>query len=364
VNLPPQAGPARDAAILARIGSKDYDPIVWAELPVSGAGHDVTLYAMADALKMDGVRINVSARVAQQIADALQCVLLTAKLADLLWLARSPATLLPSPQPIASSTLSTEQHSSRIDAQLAAAGLAPTPAAPAVYQTVGKHWILDNDTASHAGKACNYGWHFPGASFDGQTWEPAVTAGLRVVQGRGWAHDVDHVDYSQTCVLAARACDVDGSKRDLVDVYVDPQLAPLVSAQGPLKFTRQPGVALYAAPPDVWIPIKPPSVGACPDVQLAPLASVVPWSGTAPANLQAWATAMLRYPLGTIIRDTVSGVPVVARLECHDYYGAHPELAPKWHKGVSLYRPAQADALGKLQPLLSPPPGWPGSSTA
>jgi hypothetical protein len=366
VNLPPQAGAERDAAILARIGSKDYDAITYAELDLTGGGHELAVYVFADALKMDGVRLNVSARVAQQIADVLSCALLTAKLADLLYLARTPATLLPSPQPISSSTAAMVAHSARIDAQLAAANLPPAPGAGSgsIYQSVGKHWILDNDTLSHTGRACNYGWHFPGSSFDGQAWEPSVTLGLRVVQGRGWAHDVDHVDYSQTCVLASRSCTVDGQKRDLLDVYQDPSLASLVSAQGPLKLTRQPGVALYSSPPDVWIPVKPPVVSSCPNVGFAPLVNVLPWSGVAPAALQTWSMAMLRFPLGTVIRDTVNGVPIVARLECHDRYMAHPELPPAWHKGVTLYRPAARDASGKLVALTSPPPGWPGSSSA
>jgi hypothetical protein len=364
INLPPQAGAARDAAILARVGSKDYDPIVWVELTsrTADGAHEASFYAFADALKLDGVRVDVSARVAQQIADVLGCVLLTARLADLLYLART-ASLLPSPQAIASTTVAMGEHSARVDAQLAALDLPPSPARGSVYQTVGKHWILDNDTLSHPGRACNYGWHFLG-TFAGSAWEAAVSGGgLRVVQGRGWAHDVDHVDYSQTCVLLSQTCTVDGQQRDVRDVLASAELAPLASAQGPLRIVRQPGVAPYAAPPDVWIPVSPPSLSRCPDLGLAPLANVVPWTGAPPATLQAWASAMLRYPLGTVIRDTVGGAPIVARIECHYGYGAHPEQPGTWHKGVSVYRPATLDASsGKLVPVTSPPAGWPGSS--
>jgi hypothetical protein len=234
------ANPAYDTAVLANLSQVQ---VVWVPLASNTPdGHNATFYVTADALKLEGVRFNVSARLQQRIADALGCLLLTAKLADLLWLQRG-VTLLPSPQAITSSTKAMQQHSARVDALLQAG----SPQGP-IVQSVGKHWILDNDTLSHPGKACNYGWHFPGTSLGGSKWGAAVTPPLRLIQDRGWFHDEKHIDYSQTACLVSRACLVDGVKRDLADVLRDPQLAPLVSHQGPLRLLRQPGVSLDSCP--------------------------------------------------------------------------------------------------------------------
>src|SRR5208282_630697 len=94
----------------------------------------------------------------------------------------------------------------------------------------------------HKGKAENYGWHFNGAKFDGQAFEPAVTPPYRVIQGQGYAHDRSHVDYSQTCVLVQRKCKVDGASMDIQQVLQSPELAKLASHEGVLRVLRQPGV--------------------------------------------------------------------------------------------------------------------------
>ena len=115
-------------------------------------------------------------------------------------------------------------------------------------------------------------------------------------------------------------------------------------------------------PADVSIPLRPPQVGQCPHAAMPPLSNVLPWSGPPPAGLQTWAAAQLVYPLGTVIRDTVGGLPVVARIECHYAFGAHPEAPGFWHKGTSVYRPAQRVGA-QLVALTTPPPGWPSSSS-
>jgi hypothetical protein len=76
-------------------------------------------------------------------------------------------------------------------------------------------------------------------------------------------------------------------------------------------------------------------------------------------NVTSWSRDQLRYPLGTIIADVIDGRPVIARIETHDYYGANPGLAPRPHKGTSLY--ALADSTGA--PIETPPTGWGGPGT-
>lgn len=240
------AGPGRDRDkwIYDAVAAKAFEASFSEILSVAG-GHEAKFYVFSDALKVEGIRVNVSAELQQRIADLLGCRLLTPKLADLIWSQRE-VTLKPHPRQITSSTSAMIEHSHRIDADLAR--MAENPVGKLLC-TVGKHWVIDSDMLSHPGRAENYGWHFEGPNFQGITGE--VVASLmkdksgrymRLIQGRGWAHDMRHVDYSQTCVLVSRACLVDGKKADLDTVLTDPSLAPLASHNGVLKILRQPGV--------------------------------------------------------------------------------------------------------------------------
>ncbi len=121
-------------------------------------------------------------------------------------------------------------------------GGAPPWAPAPIVQSVGKHWCITNKIASN-NKAANYGWHFKGATFGGEKFEATVSLpGVRVIQGVGTAHDRAHSDYSQTCILAAQECQYQGVDRRLSDLLVDPEASKLLSVEGPLVITRQPGV--------------------------------------------------------------------------------------------------------------------------
>lgn len=241
--LPPVHGPARDEAILNYIRSGDY-AVDLRPITSTYSGTNATFFVFADALKIQGVRINASAQLQQTIADMLGCMLLTPKVADLAWM-QATVRLPPFPRPITSTTEGMIQHSADIDKALSALRVPPD----AFIQTVGKHWLIDNDLLLKPGKAENYGWHFNGASFGGIKGE--VNASLqkgpdgqyiRLIQGRGWAHDMTHVDYSQIVVLMSQMCEVDGQIMRTADLLRDPSLAPLASHQGVMKVLRQPNV--------------------------------------------------------------------------------------------------------------------------
>jgi hypothetical protein len=268
MDLPASAGSSRDQAILSAIRSSNYS-VPWATITSDIPGHHGEFRITADALKVEEVRINVSAYLQQQIADLLSCMLLTAKLADLIWLQRS-VTLPPFPQPTTnmSSTAAMVQASTTIDQALAAQG---NP--QGIIATVGKNWVLDNALLQPNGApvlkstgrpaACNYGWHFATPTFQGQKWDPCASGlpGCRLIQGRGTAHDLGEVDYSQICLLVARSCFVDGVSMDLAQVVQDPVLAPLATLGTPLRLTRQPGV------PELLPISQPPCVGpGCPEL--------------------------------------------------------------------------------------------------
>lgn len=239
--------PAREAYILAAVEAHEAETS-WSEITSSVPGHSASFSIMADALKIEGVRVNVSARLQQQIADLLGCSLMTARLSDLRWMQRS-VTLLPFTRPITSDTPAMIEQSAKLDAALTAQG---NPVG--IVGTVGKHWLLDQALATPhlPNMAINYGWHATRAAFSssrlgGIPIELGVTIGddkqyLAMVQGRGSAHNFAHVDYSQVCVLVARACVADGTAMDLLDLLKDPVLAPLASHSGRMTVFRQPGV--------------------------------------------------------------------------------------------------------------------------
>lgn len=353
INLPPENGPARDAAILTRVRMGDHDPIRWTNITGSKGGHSVTLRMFAWPLMMDGVIVNVSARLQQQIADVLKCSLPTCTMVDLQWLARA-VTLLPSAQPITSSTAGMEEHSARVMAALAAAGgwNAVGDRAAATY---GKNWCIRKATVtSYPGKFCNYGWNFPGTSYGGAS-AHCVTPGLYCIQDPGWHHDPTHTDYSQECMLVSLACAADGALADVREVLVSPALAPCVSDEGalPVSALRVPGMPLLPQPTGVStsaveLPLHPHDPSECPNVDLGELAQIAPW-GMPSLGVQEWAGTLLVYPLGTVVRDVVDGEPIVGRLECHP-----PSTdIPRPHKGVTVYRPTDAAGV----PLRA----WPAS---
>jgi hypothetical protein len=234
---------AREAYILEQVQIGAYEAR-WSTVTSSIGTASAVFIVMADALKVEGVRVNVSAKLEQQLADTLNCSLLTPKLADLIWL-QSAVRAAPYPRQITSSTQAMIEHSQKLDKLLVSLG---NPIG--LLSTVGKHWVLDKALTSHPGYAENYGWHFSGASFQGITGEvvatltkdPKTGAYYRLIQGCGWAHDIHHADYSQTCVLVSKQCWVNGTLMNLEDVLADANLAPLAAHNGITPITRQPGV--------------------------------------------------------------------------------------------------------------------------
>jgi hypothetical protein len=202
-------------------------------------GKEVKLLVMDDALKVNGVRVNVSATLEQQLADMFDASLPTAKVADMMY-AVAARRANPCPQPISTTVAAMTKHSDMVEKQVSGkSGLAAT---------VGKHWVLDKQIEVRSDRACNYGWHFTGSSFQGINGFPAASnsagAGAKVIQPNATAHDRFHSDYSQICQLVAQQCWVDGIEMRFSDVLKDPILGHLVSHQGPLKIDRHPGVAL------------------------------------------------------------------------------------------------------------------------
>jgi len=243
-DFPKDNTPQRDAKIIecVRNGRAKFS---FAKVTSQYKDHKAEFSVFEDALKIDDVRVNVSAKLQQQIADMLNCILPTGMLYDLMW-DQCKCKINPHPRPISSTTDSMIKHSQDIDADFAKQG---SPSG--LKASVGKIWIIDNSLGANPGKACNYGWHFTtGASFQGISGSPCISLlknptnnmYWHMIQGRGWHHDMNHVDYSQVCVLVSRDCVVDGNTMDILDVLKDPRLAPLANNSGVLYVLRQPNV--------------------------------------------------------------------------------------------------------------------------
>lgn len=213
----------------------------WVPLEYDLFDKKVKLNVMSDALKVGGVRVNVSAKLQQQLADVFDASLLTAQIADIMFI-NATHVLNPSPQPISSAVSAMLSHDSRVTKQLGSY-------TSGIVSPVGKHWILDKKLEYSKNVSCNYGWHFIGTNFQGIKGYPAASQfrqknskPVNVIQPNATAHDPNHTDYSQICQLVSQQCWVDGTEHRFSDLLQDSLLAKLINHDGVLKNVRQPGV--------------------------------------------------------------------------------------------------------------------------
>jgi hypothetical protein len=245
----PESLKAREQYIFDQVLAGNFDA-EWVPIEYSAGGRTIKMNVMGDALKVDGIRVNVSAEFQQKLADVFDASLLTAQVVDLMYL---KATKRPSPQPmpISSSVASMIKHSQSVD--LAVGNLSPGD----LVAPVGKHWILDKRLESFSNqnpaRACTYGWHFVGTNYKGiagySVASPLNSLGpsqrVSVIQQNTCGHDLFHSDYSQICQLVSQTCWVNGDEKRFSDLLQDPVLSYLVSSSGVTKITRQPGTVSH-----------------------------------------------------------------------------------------------------------------------
>lgn len=242
----PEKLPDREKFILEQILLGNFEG-QWVPLEYDILGKKVKLHVTSDAIKVGGVRINVSATLQQQIADIFDGSLLTAQVADLMFI-NANHRLEPSPQPISSSVLSMISHNDRITKMLGTyIGGIVTP--------VGKHWILDKKLEYSKDRACNYGWHFVGLAYKGikglscaSNFKKTLDGKMiSVIQPNATAHDHKHSDYSQTCQLVSQQCWIDGIEHKFSDLLINQNLCNLINHNGTLKNVRQPNVSQFTS---------------------------------------------------------------------------------------------------------------------
>jgi hypothetical protein len=232
---------ARNSYILDAV-SAGRAQIVWTPLTITASGHTIVLQVTGDAVMVDAVRFGAGARLAQQIADLTGSLLVTPKVMDLMFGARI-MTLQPFPLGT-QKMMSTDtfiHHSSLIDQAIG------NSSRNGIIMTTGKPFCLSN--AATAAHGVNYGWHLPLSTpkpWEGIAIYPSVTLTSQVIQQPGTAHSLDQDDYASTVLLMRRDVGVDGAAQDLATVLQDATLGPILSHEGPLKQTRQPGVAMMS----------------------------------------------------------------------------------------------------------------------
>lgn len=174
--------------IIAAVRAGNYQ-LTWHELP-SHPGVEVS----EDALRIDGIRVPVSARTVAAICQILGTSPTTALLDDIIY-DQAVVRVVPPTFNVADPE-AVWRFSRGIDEQIAAQTL-DRPGG--LVSCVGKSWVLSNLAAQHPGKAINYGLHSPSAPY------VSVNGRSKVWQQPSWAHNPDHADYSQVCRLVRLA---------------------------------------------------------------------------------------------------------------------------------------------------------------
>jgi peptidoglycan hydrolase-like protein with peptidoglycan-binding domain len=206
-------------------------PFDWTPIRSEYNGHQATLFVTSDCIRIgehsDFLRVPVTARTAQHVADHYSAYLPTTRIADLIY---QQASVKAEPclfgEPRASSSRIADY--TKCTTQRVGTGVG-------LVEVVGKHWVLTNRLLTSNGKVANYGFYSKAAPY-------VSPSGLRMWQTLGLAHNAGHVDYSQTLRLVGGTVQVDGKQMTFAQVASDPALARLVSDEGLLRTLRIPGI--------------------------------------------------------------------------------------------------------------------------
>lgn len=231
----------RDLAIEAELEAGNIPSFLKRLAPVTldgerdrGAAVSVTVCVMPDYLAIgsnrDFLRVPMRLATALTVAQRDGFTLPTSKIVDAVY-AQSAVRLMPQPLPAGNEMRSTEyyrQHDQLIDAQQRAIG------APLGVLTAGdkKDLVLTDRLWRHPERVAIYGWH---RAVD----DP--------IQPLSTLHGARYADYSHGVRLVSTTVYVNGEPRSIFDVLGDPELAPMLSDEGPMpRLTEL--VASLAAP--------------------------------------------------------------------------------------------------------------------
>jgi hypothetical protein len=220
----------REAAILAEIEAGNVPDFLrkMKTVEFKSRGRDgklrtAKLKVMPDYLAIgsnsDHVRVPMTPQTAQKLADRFGMSLPTRKIVDQV---HAQATVKVTPRALSKDREQTKtfgQHDAIIQGQLSGK--------PQGELTSGhkKDVVISDRLATRPDRVAIYGWH----QSNGKPIQPLSTV-----------HHKDYVDYSHGVRLVSGTVDIDGVKRPLAEVLADPNLAPLLSAEGPITTSRYP----------------------------------------------------------------------------------------------------------------------------
>lgn len=212
----------REAATMAAILAGNVPSWLrrWVPIRLSEGKRTLIVLVQPDYLAVgsdaDAVRMPMNPMTAQAIADRTNAVLMTDRLSDAV---HAQADIRLEPKPLTmlrEATTTFVQHDAIIAEQLGA-----TPKGRLVAG-IKKDVVLTNRLLDRPARVAIYGWHYP----NGKPIQPLTTVHV------DW-----YVDYSHGVRLVSRRCWLDGKERDLRDALKDPELAPLLASEGPLRVT-------------------------------------------------------------------------------------------------------------------------------
>ena len=184
-----------------------------------------TVFVMPEYLAIgsdrDFLRIPMNLYTASAVASRLGFVLPTKRIVDAIYRQTayhfSPEPMTPGPQ--MTSTEYYRIHNSKIDEQARILGVTPG----ALVAGDKKDVVMTGRLASNPGRLAIYGWH----RLNGVPIQPLSTV-----------HGACYADYSHGIRLISETMVVDGQPRSIYDVLADPQLARVISDEGPIPNLR------------------------------------------------------------------------------------------------------------------------------
>lgn len=186
-----------------------------------GRHWQLTLYALPDYLGLgsdeDFLLVPMGLKTALMVATRFGCALPTRRLVDLIYRGSS-VRLQPQPLPASEQMRSTAyllRHDALVEQQRAALGASPGQA------TAGhkKDLVLSERLWTQPGRVAIYGWH----RSDGRAIQPLSTV-----------HGAQYADYSHGVRLVSQTAYLNGHPISIFDLLADPELAILISDEGPL----------------------------------------------------------------------------------------------------------------------------------
>lgn len=183
--------------------------------------YDVTPDYLAVGSDDDYFLTPLSPPTAQALADRLGCVLPTTRMVDQIY---AGATIKLTPAPIPPTPAMTTvpvflRHNETVADQRKGKPLGELVAGHK------KDVVITNKLIAAPGKVAIYGWH----EREGKPIQPLYTG-----------HTAAWVDYSHGIRLVSRKTAVNGAPRMVEEVLADPQIAPLLSAEGVVRAPRYP----------------------------------------------------------------------------------------------------------------------------